>query len=290
MILSVTVLDADTFPWWWLQISHLNVLQICYVVVVRLCVTSSRSPRRHSPSRSRRSRSGSGSRSRRSRFHRSRSRSRDRRSRDWRSPRSRSEERREREKERERRQKGLPPLKSKTLSGEYSLLQHVTFWYFVFVEKQFNSIETMALLWILRFFCYFHLVVCSTTLWVGQLDKKTTQQDISSLLEEFGQIESINVSLTVCLRIRCWECACFFFDTTNSHTQPHREWKLYMQPWPVGLGIGLVTEGWPVWISATLPCSLGAAVRFHLTVCSLCSRLKLFICQMHKCTYSNTEQ
>ncbi|XP_041919350.1 SR-related and CTD-associated factor 4-like isoform X1 [Alosa sapidissima] len=111
----------------------------------------SRSPRRHSPSRSRRSRSGSGSRSRRSRFHRSRSRSRDRRSRDWRSPRSRSEERRERERERERRQKGLPPLKSKTLS------------------------------------------VCSTTLWVGQLDKKTTQPDISSLLEEFGQIESINM-------------------------------------------------------------------------------------------------
>ncbi|XP_012693403.2 SR-related and CTD-associated factor 4 isoform X1 [Clupea harengus] len=109
----------------------------------------SRSPRRHSPSRSRKSRSGS--RSRRSRFHRSRSRSRDRRSRDWRSPRSRSEERRERERERERRQKGLPPLKSKTLS------------------------------------------VCSTTLWVGQLDKKTSQQDISSLLEEFGQIESINM-------------------------------------------------------------------------------------------------
>ncbi|KAL2096573.1 hypothetical protein ACEWY4_008721 [Coilia grayii] len=109
----------------------------------------SRSPRRHSPSRSRRSRSGS--RPRRSRFHRSRSRSRERRPRDWRSPRSRSEERRERERERERRQKGLPPLKSKTLS------------------------------------------VCSTTLWVGQLDKKTTQQDISLLLEEFGQIESINM-------------------------------------------------------------------------------------------------
>lgn len=99
---------------------------LLFVAVVHLCITS-RSPRRHSPSRSRRSRSGSGSRSRRSRFHRSRSRSRDRRPRDWRSPRSRSEERREREKERERRQKGLPPLKSKTLSGEYSLLQHVRF-------------------------------------------------------------------------------------------------------------------------------------------------------------------
>uniref|UniRef100_A0A8C2EJ96 SR-related CTD-associated factor 4b n=1 Tax=Cyprinus carpio TaxID=7962 RepID=A0A8C2EJ96_CYPCA len=36
------------------------------------------------------------------------------------------------------------------------------------------------------------LSVCSTTLWIGQLDKKTQQQDIMSLMEEFGQIESIN--------------------------------------------------------------------------------------------------
>nr|AAQ91056.1 LRRGT00100 [Rattus norvegicus] len=37
------------------------------------------------------------------------------------------------------------------------------------------------------------LSVCSTTLWVGQLDKRTTQQDVASLLEEFGPIESINM-------------------------------------------------------------------------------------------------
>ncbi|XDV32792.1 hypothetical protein PO909_003515 [Leuciscus waleckii] len=37
------------------------------------------------------------------------------------------------------------------------------------------------------------LSVCSTTLWIGQLDKKTQQQDIMSLMEEFGQIESINM-------------------------------------------------------------------------------------------------
>nr|XP_055053348.1 SR-related and CTD-associated factor 4b [Misgurnus anguillicaudatus] len=37
------------------------------------------------------------------------------------------------------------------------------------------------------------LSVCSTTLWIGQLDKKTLQQDIMSLMEEFGQIESINM-------------------------------------------------------------------------------------------------
>lgn len=37
-------------------------------------------------------------------------------------------------------------------------------------------------------------LVCSTTLWVGQVDKKATQQDLTNLFEEFGQIESINVS------------------------------------------------------------------------------------------------
>ncbi|XP_030648699.1 SR-related and CTD-associated factor 4 [Chanos chanos] len=102
--------------------------------------SGSRSPKRR--------RSRSNSRSRRPRYRRSRSRSRERRRY---SPRSRSQERRERERERERRQKGLPPIKSETLS------------------------------------------VCSTTLWVGQLDKRTQQQDVACLLEEFGQIESINM-------------------------------------------------------------------------------------------------
>ncbi|XP_053729259.1 SR-related and CTD-associated factor 4-like [Synchiropus splendidus] len=102
--------------------------------------SGSRSPRRR--------RSRSSSRSRRSRHRRSRSRSRDR-TREHR--RSRSQDRAERELERERRQKGLPSIKSQTLS------------------------------------------VCSTTLWVGQLDKKTQQTDVTSLLEEFGQIESINM-------------------------------------------------------------------------------------------------
>ncbi|KAF0030090.1 hypothetical protein F2P81_016821 [Scophthalmus maximus] len=37
------------------------------------------------------------------------------------------------------------------------------------------------------------LNVCTTTLWVGQLDKKTQQSDVMSLLEEFGQIDSINM-------------------------------------------------------------------------------------------------
>ncbi|XP_029372667.1 splicing factor, arginine/serine-rich 15-like isoform X2 [Echeneis naucrates] len=97
--------------------------------------SGSRSPRRR--------RSRSSSRSRRSRHRRSRSRERR-----WR---SRSQDRNERERDRERRQKGLPSMKSQTLS------------------------------------------VCTTTLWVGQLDKKTQQSDVMSLLEEFGQIESINM-------------------------------------------------------------------------------------------------
>ncbi|KAM8769352.1 SR-related and CTD-associated factor 4-like [Acanthopagrus schlegelii] len=105
----------------------------------------------------RRSRSRSGSRSPRRRRSRSssrskRSRHRRSRSREWRwRSRSHSQDRSEREKDRERRQKGLPSLKSQTLS------------------------------------------VCSTTLWVGQLDKKTQQSDVMSLLEEFGQIDSINM-------------------------------------------------------------------------------------------------
>ncbi|XP_040038196.2 SR-related and CTD-associated factor 4 isoform X1 [Gasterosteus aculeatus] len=37
------------------------------------------------------------------------------------------------------------------------------------------------------------LSICSTTLWVGQLDKRTQQNDVASLLEEFGEIESINM-------------------------------------------------------------------------------------------------
>ncbi|KAG7471204.1 hypothetical protein MATL_G00121920 [Megalops atlanticus] len=103
--------------------------------------SGSRSPKRR--------RSRSNSRSRRSRYRRSWSRSRSRERRRS-SPRSRSRER-DRERERERRQRGLPHVKSATLS------------------------------------------VCSTTLWVGQLDKRTQQQDVACLLEEFGQIESINM-------------------------------------------------------------------------------------------------
>uniref|UniRef100_A0A3P9M9M1 SR-related CTD-associated factor 4b n=1 Tax=Oryzias latipes TaxID=8090 RepID=A0A3P9M9M1_ORYLA len=98
--------------------------------------TRSRSPRR---------RSRSSSRSERSRHRGSRSRERH-----WRSH-SNSQDRNQSEKDRERRQKGLPSIKSQTLS------------------------------------------VCSTTLWVGQLDKKTQQSDVTSLLEEFGQIESIHM-------------------------------------------------------------------------------------------------
>ncbi|MED6272905.1 hypothetical protein CHARACLAT_001383, partial [Characodon lateralis] len=109
--------------------------------------TRSRSRSRSPKRRRSRSRSGSGSRKRKHRK-RSRSRSRDRKRK---SSRSYSSERRAREREKERQKKGLPPIRSKTLS------------------------------------------VCSTTLWVGQVDKKATQQDLTNLFEEFGQIESINM-------------------------------------------------------------------------------------------------
>ncbi|KAF4796334.1 Protein SCAF8 [Turdus rufiventris] len=42
-------------------------------------------------------------------------------------------------------------------------------------------------------FCNYFVLICSTTLWVGQVDKKATQQDLTNLFEEFGQIESINM-------------------------------------------------------------------------------------------------
>ncbi|XP_056423018.1 SR-related and CTD-associated factor 8 isoform X2 [Hyla sarda] len=109
-------------------------------------------PRARSKSRSRsprkrRSRSRSGSRKRK---HRKRSRSRSR-ERKRKTSRSYSSESRAREREKERLKKGLPPIRSKTLS------------------------------------------VCSTTLWVGQVDKKATQQDLTNVFEEYGQIESINM-------------------------------------------------------------------------------------------------
>lgn len=46
------------------------------------------------------------------------------------------------------------------------------------------------------------LAVCSTTLWVGQVDKKATQQDLTNLFEEFGQIESINVSVHIIIHFK----------------------------------------------------------------------------------------
>ncbi|XP_068069655.1 SR-related and CTD-associated factor 4b isoform X1 [Danio rerio] len=116
--------------------------------------TRSRSPHRQSSSSSRSRRSRSGSRSRRERSRYHRTRSRSRERR-GRSPRPRSEERRDRDKERERE-------KERRQKAEPS------------VKK-----ETLS--------------VCTTTLWIGQLDKKTQRQDITSLMEEFGQIESINM-------------------------------------------------------------------------------------------------
>ncbi|XP_026137460.1 SR-related and CTD-associated factor 4b [Carassius auratus] len=117
----------------------------------------SRRTRSRSPQRLSSSRSGrsrSGSRSRRERSRYHRTRSRSRERR-GRSPQARSEERRDRERDREKERERR--------------------------QKGLPSIKKET------------LSVCSTTLWIGQLDKKTQQQDIMSLMEEFGQIESINM-------------------------------------------------------------------------------------------------
>lgn len=90
---------------------------------LRLC-SFCRSPKR------RRSRSRSGSRKRKHRK-RSRSRSRDHKRK---SSRSYSSERRAREREKERQKKGLPPIRSKTLSGKRkSLWLVIRFYHFCFV-------------------------------------------------------------------------------------------------------------------------------------------------------------
>lgn len=130
----------------------------------------SRSPRR------RRSRSSSRSGRRRPEH----SRSRESR---WR---PRSQDRSERENNRERRQKGLPSIKSQSLSGMCNSKQDL---------MCDCIIQTCVKAFLEKTNAAHVVLVCSTTLWIGQLDKKTQQSDVVSLLEEFGQIESINVSL-----------------------------------------------------------------------------------------------
>lgn len=90
------------------------------------------------------------------------------------------------------------------------------------------------------------LLVCSTTLWVGQLDKKTQQSDVMSLLEEFGQIASINVSWDVHIKDTCnlcdldvtknclWSSAFFLFRWFLQGVVLTLSWftgKMPTQPW-----------------------------------------------------------
>lgn len=155
---------------------------LCHKTVITSCTLSSDAMPNMMCSRSpRRRRSRSSSHSRRCRPEHSRSRE----SR-WR---SRSRERSERENNRERRQKGLPSIKSQSLSGMcHSKQNQICDYHPVMCESIFGKGWCCSC----GFACR---IVCSTTLWIGQLDKKTQQSDVVSLLEEFGQIESINVSL-----------------------------------------------------------------------------------------------
>uniref|UniRef100_W5K339 SR-related CTD-associated factor 4b n=1 Tax=Astyanax mexicanus TaxID=7994 RepID=W5K339_ASTMX len=127
----------------------------------------SRSPRRRSSSHSRRSRSGS--RSRRSRFRRSRSRSRERRRG---SPRRRADDRRTDDRRRDDRRVDDRRADDRRADDRHERERK---------QKGFPSTKRET------------LTVCSTTLWIGQLDKKTQQQDVTSLIEEFGQVESVNM-------------------------------------------------------------------------------------------------
>lgn len=45
--------------------------------------------------------------------------------------------------------------------------------------------------------------VCSKTLWIGRLNKHTTEQELSSELSQFGDISSINVSWTLVSTVLC---------------------------------------------------------------------------------------
>ncbi|XP_028321550.1 splicing factor, arginine/serine-rich 15-like isoform X2 [Gouania willdenowi] len=119
--------------------------------------SSSRSPRR-------RRRSRSSSLSRRSRHRRSRSRER------------RSRERRSRSRERRRRTRSRSQGRGDREDREKDREKDR--------ERQLKGLPSMK---------NQTLSVCTTTLWVGQLDKKTQQADVMSLLEEFGPIESINM-------------------------------------------------------------------------------------------------
>uniref|UniRef100_A0A673CC30 SR-related CTD-associated factor 4b n=1 Tax=Sphaeramia orbicularis TaxID=375764 RepID=A0A673CC30_9TELE len=62
-----------------------------------------------------------------------------------------------------------------------------------FTWQQMQSETIMIICPVFTFVAILVFIVCSTTLWVGQLDKRTQQADVMSFLEEFGQIESINM-------------------------------------------------------------------------------------------------
>ena len=47
--------------------------------------------------------------------------------------------------------------------------------------------------------------VCSKTLWIGHLNRHTTEQELNSELSQFGEISSTNVSFASVMEI------CYYF-------------------------------------------------------------------------------
>lgn len=112
-------------------------------------------------------------------------------------------------------------------------------------------------------FTLYLYLVCSTTLWVGQVDKKATQQDLTNLFEEFGQIESINVSRSV--PVSTWDCTLSFFHliTLLNLLSFYTQWRCVVV--------------WPSHVLCNLIC-ICACVRAQMIPPRGCA----YICMVHR--------
>uniref|UniRef100_A0A673I7E3 Splicing factor, arginine/serine-rich 15-like n=1 Tax=Sinocyclocheilus rhinocerous TaxID=307959 RepID=A0A673I7E3_9TELE len=136
------------------------------------------------------------------------------------------------------------------------------------------------------------LSVCSTTLWIGQLDKKTQQQDIMSLMEEFGQIESINVCID-----QSYQCTSLLksLGSTQYFYLFREDWKSFVANPAVpvtegpegkqedGAALPAVSqvkyEGFPTELLKGVQC-LGQFFCSHLFTSSTYGRQTMFLCSL----------